>query len=167
MKFINVASPVVTAVLVAVIALTACDRAPSSDSIQRDAQEQILKEGTAQVGMPAIKNFRERRLLKMIYELRDQDGLTTYTYVMNKMTGKPVFLCNSMGYAINDATGYTNPDKVVRDSTHTFGTMPQAEPNGLFTPDNSNAYWVMCMGKDKPEPVFIGSEVIVSPIKLD
>lgn len=154
--------------VLASVTLTGClDSVSSSDTIQREAQERILQEGTTQLGMPAIKNFREKRLLKMIYELRDQDGLVTYTYTVNKMTGKPVFLCNSIGYAINDATGYTNPDKVVHNNGQSFGTMPQAEPNGLFTPDNSNAYWVMCMGKDKPLPVFVGSEVIVSPIKLD
>jgi hypothetical protein len=154
------------ALAVVSFALMGCKPEPSSDSIQRDQQERILQEGTSSIGMPAIKNFREKRLLKMIYELRDQDGLRTYTYIINKMNGKPVFLCDSMGYAINDATGFTNPDKLVRDNGTAFGTMTQAEPNGLFTPDSSNAYWVMCLGDDKPVPVFVAGEIVVSPIKL-
>jgi len=40
--------------------------APSSDEVQQRQQEQVLKEGTAQTGMPAIKNFREKKLLKDI-----------------------------------------------------------------------------------------------------
>lgn len=164
MKLLTLISSVVISVLV----LSGClDKPKSSDSIQRDQQEQILAEGTAQLGMPAIKNFREKRLLKMIYELRDQDGLVTYSYIINKMTGKPVFLCNSIGYAINDATGYTNPDKLITNNGTAFGVMPQAEPNGLFTPSASNAYWVMCLSGDKPVPVFVASDVIVSPMKLD
>lgn len=159
-------SLLILAAVCSVAILAACDKIVSSDSIQRDQQEQILQEGTAAVGMPAIKNFREKRLLKMIYEKRDQDGLRTYTYTFNKMTGKPVFFCDSIGYAINDATGFTNPDKVVRNNGTVFGTMPQAEPNGLFTPDNSNAYWVMCLNGDKAEAVFIGTEPVVSPFKL-
>jgi hypothetical protein len=149
-----------------VLAISGCGGPKSSDSVQRDQQEAILQEGTAALGMPSIKNFREKRLLKMIYELRDQDGLRTYTYVVNKMNGKPVFLCDSMGYAINDATGYTNPDKVVANNSTVFGTMTQAEPNGLFTPSSSNAYWIMCLGGDKPTPVFVSGDIIVSPIKF-
>ena len=83
----------------------------SSDSIQTEQQETILKEGTSAVGMPAIKNFRERKLLKDIFELRDQSGLVTYTYLFNSMNGKLVFLCNSIGYGIPYATQFTSPQK--------------------------------------------------------
>ena len=64
------------------VALVGCDYTPSSDEAQRVQQERILREGTAQTGMPAIKNFRERKLLKQIIEMRDQDGLVTYTYTV-------------------------------------------------------------------------------------
>lgn len=141
---------------------------PTSDASQAKQQERILKEGTAQVGMPAIKNFRERKLLKDIYELRDQTGLSTYAYMVATQTGQLVFLCDSVGYPINDATGFTNPEKVAQDNTQSFGTMPQAEPNGLFTPDNSNDHWVMCLNKatNKAVPVFVGTPIIVSPFKF-
>ena len=118
------------------------------------------------MGMPAIVNFRERKLLKMIYELRDKENFQTHTYIVNKMTGTPVYLCPSMGYAINDATGFTNPDKVIVNSSQSYGTLPQAEPNGLFTPSSSNAYWVICMVGGKPSPIFVASEVLVTPVKL-
>lgn len=85
-----------------------------------------------------------------------------------EQTGQPVFLCDSVGYAISDATGYTNPDKVMMNSSYGFGTMTQAEPNGLFTPDVSDANWVLCIDpKDKkPLPVFVSSKIIVSAYKL-
>lgn len=149
--------------------LIACDMPPpDSNQIQAAQQERILQEGTSALGMPAIKNFREKRTLKMIYELRDQEGLSTYTYVVAEQTGKPVFLCDSVGYAISDATGYTNPDKLMRDNGQSFGTMTQAEPNGLFTPDVSDANWVLCIDPQdkKPLPVFVSSQIIVSAYKL-
>lgn len=153
------------------LALTGCiEQTKTADKIQAEAQERILQEGTSQTGMPAITNFRERKLLKMILELRDQDGLVTYTYTVNRTTGRPVFLCNSMGYAISDATGYTNPERIhEKNPNYGYAIMPQAEPNGLFTPDNSTANWVMCLDKekDKPVPVFVQTDVIVSPVKLD
>jgi hypothetical protein len=158
-----------SAIFLLAFALVGCEPIQKdSNRIQAEQQERILQEGTAQLGMPAIKNFRERRTLKMIYELRDQEGLSTYTYVMAEQTGQPVFLCNSVGYAISDATGYTNPDKVMMNGQYGFGTMTQAEPNGLFTPDVSDANWVLCIdpaGK-KPLPVFVSSKIIVSAYKL-
>jgi hypothetical protein len=158
-------------VLLAFVFLSAesCQDPPDSNEIQANQQERILQEGTSQLGMPAIKNFRERRTLKMIYELRDQEGLLTYTYVVPEQTGKPVFLCDSIGYAISDATGYTNAQRF----SHPPGgvgweLMDQAEPNGLFTPDVSDANWILCVDPktSKPLPVFISARVVVSAFKL-
>ncbi len=150
------------------LGLTGCERMPDSNRIQAEQQERILQEGTAALGMPAIKNFREKRTLKMIYELRDQEGLSTYTYTVSEQSGKAVYLCDSVGYAISDATGYTNPDKVMQTGSAGFGTMTQAEPNGLFTPDVSDANWVLCIDpvSNKPLPVFVSSKIIVSAYKL-
>jgi len=133
----------------------------------------MLKEGTAQVGMPAIKNFRERKLLKDILELRDQTGLVTYTYLWNEFTGKKVFFCNSVGYGIPYATQYTNPQKVeyvneAGKQGYTYATIPQADPNGLFSPAAAEGTWVMCKDPNGPDtkPVYVEPRVIVSPFKL-
>lgn len=154
---------------IAAIALlvSACDYQPSSDNIQAAQAERVLKEGTAQTGMPSIKNFRERKTLKMIYELRDQEGLVTFTYVIPESTGKPAFLCDSIGYAISDATGYLNPDKIVSNGNGGL-VMFQAEPNGLFTPDASDANWILCVdpATSKPLPVFVSARVLVSAFRL-
>jgi hypothetical protein len=140
---------------------------PSSDDIQRNQQERILAEGTAQVGMPAIKNFRERKLLKDIIELRDQTGLATYTYVFAEMTGQFTFLCASIGYGLPVATQFTNPQKLERSSAG-LATLPQADPNGLFSPSSAEGTWVMCSDPDSKEarPVYVEPRIIVSPFKL-
>src|SRR5271154_6362213 len=93
------------------LSLAACDE-PTSDSVQQAQQEQLLKEGTAQTGMPAIKNFRERKMLKDILELRDQEGFITYTYVFSEVTSKLTFFCQSTGYGMPYATEYTSPQKL-------------------------------------------------------
>lgn len=146
--------------------------APTSDDIQRAQSERILQEGTAQVGMPAIKNFRERKLLKDILELRDQEGFSTYTYVWNEMNGKLVFFCNSVGYGIPYATQFTNPQKigwVVSGSQAAAGlTLPQADPNGLFSPSAAEGTWVMCKDPkgDGVKPVYIEPRIVVSPFPM-
>jgi len=137
----------------------------SSDTIQQEQQEKILAEGTAQTGMPAIKNFRERKLLKDIIELRDQEGLATYTYVWSDIQGKMIFFCNSFGYGIPYATQYTNPEKYIVNGA----TLPQADPNGLFSPGSAEGTWVMCKdpnGKDV-KPVYVEPRIVVSPFKLN
>ena len=156
----------VSAIALLGVTLVGCDDFTSSDEKQRAQQEQILKEGTAQTGMPAIKNFRERKLMKQIIEMRDQDGLVTYTYTVPETTGRPVFLCNSIGYGLPAATQYTNPQKYERISGV---TLPQADPNGLFSPDSAEGTWVMCSdpsGNGKTRPVYVEPRIIVSPFKL-
>jgi hypothetical protein len=151
------------------LALAACDSSPSSDDIQRAQQETILKEGTSQVGMPAIKNFRERRMLKDIIELRDQDGIVTYTYVWSDYRGQWVFFCNSIGYGMPAATQFTSPQKLERVDEHGAVAMPQADPNGLFSPSSAEGTWVLCKdpnGKDT-KPVYLEPRVIVAPFSLE
>lgn len=136
----------------------------SSDDVQREQQEKLLQEGTAQSGMPAIKNFRERKLLKDILELRDQDGLATYTYTYSEVSGKLKFFCDSIGYGIPYATQYTNPMKYVGNNL----ALPQADPNGLFSPSSAEGTWVMCSDAETKQvrPVYIEPKVVVSPFKI-
>lgn len=146
-----------------------CGGPPSSDTVQRRQQERILAESTSQIGMPAIKNFRERKLLKDILELRDQSGLVTYTYLVSEMTGKVGdLLCESIGYGIPAATQFTNPEKISVEGQHYGITLPQADPNGLFSPSSAEGTWVMCKdpGGNDVKPVYTEPRVIVSPFAL-
>ena len=153
--------------LVVILAtLTACGPMPdtrTSDQKQHDQQEQILQEGTAQTGMPSIKNFRERKLLKDILEMRDQDGLVTYTYLFAENTGKVCFLGDTIGYGIPYATQYTNPQK---DSYH--GSLPQADPNGLFSPAAAEGTWVMMKDPNGKtvRPQYIEPRIMTFTFKL-
>ena len=151
------------------VALFACDEAvPSSDQTQHAQQERMLKEATAQTGMPAIKNFRERKLLKEILELRDQASLTTWTYTYAENTGKRIFLCNSIGYGLPYATQYTNPSKIADSFQSGYAILPQADPNGLFSPSSAEGTWIMCKDPNGPDvrPVYVEPRVIVSPFQL-
>jgi hypothetical protein len=133
-----------------------------ADQRQREATAKMTAEADKQIGMPGITNFRERRMMKTLYELRDTE-LTTYTYLVawdNNLT----LLCSSMGFGLPYATQFTNPERY----SHEGGTLPQAEPNGLFMPSSAEATWVMCVnGTDKKvQPVYVEQRVIVSPFPL-
>jgi len=159
-----------------------CDpQPPSSDDIQKQQQERILQEGTSQTGMPGIHNFRERKMLKTILEMRDQGGLVTYTYLENMnptpihgrtaLGGKLTYVGESVGYGIPYATEYTNPQKIVPNTDwrqNGYSVLPQADPNGLFSPGNAEGTWVMLKDPrgNTVTPVYIEPRVIVSQFQF-
>ena len=149
------------------VGLTACDRPESSDYSQQKEQERILMEGTKEIGMPAITNFRERRLLKDILERRDRE-LTTFTYLYSEMTGKLIFLGESIGYGIPYATQFTNPSKLEKVYDKGYQVLPQADPNGLFSPASAEGTWVFLKDPNGKvgAPVYIEPRIVVSPFKL-
>lgn len=140
----------------------------TSDQKQHDDQEALLKEGTAQTGMPNIKNFRERKLLKDVLEMRDQDGLVTYTYLFAENPGKVCFLGDSIGYGIPYATQYTNPQKLEYSQGYYRGTLPQADPNGLFSPASAEGTWILMKDPESKDvrPQYIEPRIITLTYKL-
>lgn len=166
------------------IFLTGCDIPPTpetSDEKQQHMQEKILQEGTAAIGMPAIKNFREKRFLKDIIELCDQDGIVTYTYLENmtpvivrgrtSLGGKLTFFGETIGYGIPYATQFTNPMRpVTNQETQMAGNamIPQADPNGLFKPGSAEGTWVLMKdpkGK-KVLPQYVEPRIVTMAFKL-
>lgn len=159
------------AVFLAVVgfATVACDQGiPTSDQQQHAQQERSNLEANKQSGFPNIVNFREKKLLKDIYELRDQANFVTYTYVFSEVSGKFTFICTSIGYGIPYATEYTNPQVSIYESNHGYITLPQADPNGLFSPATAEGTWVVCKVPDsaKVTTVYIEPRITTVPFKL-
>jgi hypothetical protein len=149
--------------------VSGCDNSqPSSDQKQSHEQERILQEGTAQTGMPSIKNFRERKILKHILELRDQSGLVTYTYVFSDHLGKFIYIGESIGYGISAATQYTNPQKRVHEYAEHDYVINQADPNGLFSPSSAEGTWVLLKNPSSSDvvPTYFEQRINVVPFKL-
>lgn len=138
------------------------DACENSDDVQRRQQEQLNTQANQEVGMPAITRFQEKRMLKMILELRDTE-IKTITYTQD-MNGKLHKLCDSIGFGFPYATQYTNPSRVAGTSV----ILPQADPNGLFSPTAADGTWVMCLNTEtkKLSPVYVEPRVVVSPFPL-
>jgi len=161
--------------LVGVLGLTlsACDlpvSQQSSTQIEAKKQEELSKQGVETVGMPGITNFAEKRMMKDIIELRDQMK-PTYTYIVD-MNGKPHKICDSLGYGLPYATQYTSPQRVARSmETQEQGNVvvPQADPNGLYSPASADGTWVMCLNPQskKAEPQYIEPRIITTTYPLD
>lgn len=155
------------AVAASTLGLTACGpQSESSTQIERRKQEELSLQAVQSVGMPAITNFAEKRMFKDILELRDRSvPTTTYLVGMNNQLTK---LCDSVGYGLPYATQYTNPQRVSNDVNHGSVALPQADPNGLYSPASAEGTWVLCVDhKDgKAKPIYVEPRIIVSPIAL-
>ena len=104
-------------------------------------------------------------MFKDILELRDKNvPTTTYLVGMNNQLTK---VCDSVGYGLPYATQYTNPQMRV-GSQNGVVTLPQADPNGLYSPASADGTWVLCVDhKDgKAKPIYIEPRIIVSPFAL-
>ena len=125
----------------------------SSQQIERDNQEKSLKVMAQSIGMPAITNFAEKRMMKDVLELRDKMQ-PTYTYLVG-MNNNLTLLCNSVGYGLPYATQYTNPSL--------------ADPNGLYTPASADGTWVLCLNPKtkQAEPQYVEPRIIVSTYPLN
>src|ERR1700722_17704182 len=135
----------------------------SSDQLQHDQQEALLRAADTAIGMPAIVNFEERKMLKRILEIRDQ-GLNTTTYNVD-MNGHPHKICDSIGYGFPLSTQFTNPAQNPRTTV----VLSQAEPNGLFSSPTSEGTWISCVdpaNKHNIQVVYVEPRVIVSPFPL-
>jgi hypothetical protein len=158
------------AVMVLMVFAVGCGpRIPTSDQMMSEKQEKAAQEAASQVGFPNVTKFTEKRLVSQLYELRDQENLMTYTYVRD-MNGRLQHLCNSVGYGIPYATQFSSPEKIGYTATNVGAlTLPQPEPNGLFTPPGAEGTWVQCIvpgGNGKISPVYVEDRVIVTPFKM-
>jgi hypothetical protein len=155
--------------LLCVSVFTGCfEQSESADKKQAQATHQLMEEANRQVGMPNIKNFTQKKLMKLIQELCDQADLVTYTYIKNEMTGQLVFLGESVGYGVPFSAQFTNPERIAyRGSNVGIAKLPQPDPNGLFMPTSSSATWVMLKAPDGTiQPTYIESDITVSTFKL-
>lgn len=147
--------------LIVCMSLVGC----AMDSTEREEhyQEGLMQKANDEVGMPNITEFTEKKMAKMIWELRDDADLVTYSYISN-IDGKFVYLGQSVGYGLPYSTQYTNPEKY----EYNGATLPQADPNGLYSGDGLSSTWVMLVDETTGDvkPVYVEQELFVSPYKL-
>ena len=131
-----------------------------------------MQEANRQVGMPAISNFQERKLMKMILELRDQENLVCHAYLVNTMTGQVgQYLGKCIGFGLPYSVQYTSPQKNLDNGGYqgmSDTIMPQPDPNGLFMPEGLSATWLMLINPKtgEPHPVYVEPQIVVSPFPL-
>ena len=147
---------------------SSCEPNPTSDEIQNQRQERTLKEAVSEVGMPAIVNFQEKKLMKLVYEKRDDNKLLNYAYAFSEVTGKFTFMGKCIGFPIPYSTQYTSPQKVDHNYTEGRVILPNADPNGLFSPASADGTWILLVNPKtgEPTPMYMEPKVTVVPFPL-
>jgi hypothetical protein len=125
--------------------LAGCE--PTSAEVDKKQQDAQTKQAQMAVGMPSVTNFAKRRTLKMAIENQDK-MVPTVTYVWSQFTGKLFKICDSIGYPIPAATQYTSPQMKEGGLDHPV-VLPQADPDGTYSPSSADATLVSCVGPDK------------------
>lgn len=92
---------------------------------------------------PIFQFSLERHIMIELYKARNK-ATTTYSYVQSPFTGKILFECVGIGFPIAATTQLTNPMKWIATGV----TVPQAEPNGMYAPPQSDATFVPCIAPD-------------------
>ena len=90
------------AILICVMAIAGCAKGNTTnvaDIQQAKATAEFMAKAQRQVGMPNIVNFQERKLAKQIFELRDQEKLICYAYLVS-LDGKLVFMSKCIGFGL-------------------------------------------------------------------
>lgn len=160
------------AVIFAMLGMAGCGiDGESSTQRENSQQEQMNLEAQRETGMPAISHFTEKKLLKTILELRDNPKTINYAYLFAENTGKLVFIGKCIGFGIPYATQYTNPQRpAYANETHEQGnvTLPQADPNGLYSPASADGTWLVLIDPKTGDPriTYVEPRIVVSPIPL-
>lgn len=161
------------------LCLSACQDDNSGQTREQRQTQINMNQASTIVGMPAITNFTEKRMLKMIYELRDDPKFVTYSYTID-MNGKRHRVCptTSLGYGFPYATQYTAPkapriayplwpNGASASAARSYDA-DQPEPNGLYMPSAADGTWIVCLDpKDQTaKPVYVEPRVVVYPFEM-
>lgn len=146
-----------------VFTFVGCSVERSAEDMQVEQTKTLIQEMNNQIGLPEIKEFYEKKMAKEIFELRDNSKLICYAYTKNEMTGKYVYEGKCMGYGLPYSTQYTNPMQYTGVTTkhvgwgeggeysYSYELMPQADPNGLYTPTGLSSTWLMIINEETGE----------------
>lgn len=161
-------------VLTAALGISACGADTSSARTEAEYQETLMRQASDEVGMPEITEYYEKKLAKEIFELRDDSSLVCYAYTKAEGTGKYVYLGRCMGYGLPYSTQYTNPETPYwgrgeeGSAFYRDYPLPQADPNGLYSPDGLSATWLWMIDEQTGDAqiTYAEPELLVSQGKL-
>lgn len=125
---------------------------------ERNAVDRQQETYLAGQPIPTFDYSLERARIIQLYEAR-MNAAQTWS-VWRSQTGVIEGDCPSSGYPLPYGVQLTSPEVYSTNGA----TLPQAEPNGLFTNGiTSNGTWVFCVADGVIAPVYVETTVTVYP----
>lgn len=155
----------IAVLLLTVGVLTACSHGDKARKADEDYSRSLLL--GYQASQPPPKN-KWSQIRQNLIEVQDSQIKTTATttFFFNQGVTDPILVCPSIGFPIPATSQLTNPDQKVKG--HDL-TLPQLEPNGIFT-GNTSATYAMCIdAKGRPYATYWEGfvQVVAGPAKWD
>lgn len=121
----------------------------SGSKSERATQQQI--ENRLEVNQPIpVHSYSQMRQNLIEIENAEADGVQSTTFFFNQGVANPIMQCASIGSPIASTAQLSDPQKVEHhwgDGNGGNVTLPQMEPNGIYTGDSSGT-WSLCLKPD-------------------
>jgi len=144
--------------LVCIIGLISGCTLENADEIESERVEEQQNIYINSQPIPAFDWSLERHIFIELYKARN-DAVQTHSYIRN-WQGEIIFHCKSIGFPLPANMQLTNPERNMCDFNCDGNTIPQAEPNGLFTSPSSVGTYVFCINSDGTiSPSYFEAEV--------
>jgi hypothetical protein len=127
-----------------VVLLAGCDSEANRDERGKVNQQQRIY--VQNQPAPMFDWSLERHIMIQLYKARNE-AVVTYSYVRN-WQGEIVFNCKSIGFPLPSNSQLTNPEALAVDGYRDSATLPQAEPNGLYSSPSTSGTFVFCLNSD-------------------
>ncbi len=150
------------------LAVVGCGPVDEARQRQTAAVDKLSSEADRAVGMPALSQWQQKKLVRDIYERTDR-ATTTFAYVQG-LDGRLTCLGRGIGYGVPYGTRSTPPEDFARYSGGTVAdfAFAQPEPNGLYLPDNASATWWQMLNpaNGKIEVVYLEPTIVIVPFQI-
>lgn len=143
---------------IAAIAVAGCGGSNEGESEglkdEHDVQSRIEDNYAKAQPVPALTNSQVRQNLIEIQEAI-AEGVETTSFFFNLGDQDPVKTCPSVGVPIPASAQLTNPEQAITQATlnHSSGgnvTLPQMDPDGIYTGETSGTYVLCIEAEGKP-----------------
>lgn len=167
----------ILSVLLIAFILIGCDDTPSQDKELRKQETAAINDlqqrKNSVVDIPNLTDFRPADMFARTMEEQDK-GVQAYAYMLSPYSEKFFFVCVAAAFPYPGGTQFTAPSitKTLDDGTGVAGwTVPQADPNGLYTPETAAATILPCWANEhdvnntgnKFESTYFEDNIVVLP----
>lgn len=135
----------VAVLALSVLGLTACSLSGPTTAVQSDQNLSTTVLAKFEASQPApIFDWSQIRQTLIDVESAQAKSIQTTSFFFNQGVQDPYYVCPSIGFPVAATTQLTNPSQVTDANGNSSVTIPQIDPNGVYS-GNSTGTYVLCV----------------------